>query len=132
MIEHLYVLHVDDCEDEHILLEANLALLETRLHIDWAGSVKEAQKKLSSSKYDCIVSDFQMPGADGLEFLKSVRAAGNSIPFILLTGQGSEAVAASALHAGATDYFTKDIGFAHYDRLLNCIVRAIHAHEEEA
>ena len=130
MIEPFYVLHVDDCQDEHILFKAKLALLETQLHLDWASSSREARKKLSTKKYECIVSDFQMPGENGLDFLEWLRASGFSIPFIFLTGQGSEDVAASALRAGANDYFTKEVGFAHYDRLINCINRAIQAHKE--
>lgn len=48
-----------------------------------------------------------MPGMDGIRFLKTLRAAGNPIPFIILTGRGCEEVAIDALNAGATYYLQK-------------------------
>jgi len=73
-----------------------------------------------------------MPGSDGLEFLKTLRDRGDDIPFIFLTGQGNEELAARALRAGADDYYTKETTFAHYDRLLNSIRRVVEAKAERA
>jgi PAS domain S-box-containing protein len=54
-----------------------------------------------------IVSDYQMPEMDGLEFLRAVREEYPSLPFILYTGKGSEEIASRALDAGATGYLQK-------------------------
>jgi len=57
--------------------------------------------------FDVIVSDYQMPEKDGLDFLRELRESGNNIPFILFTGKGREEVAVKALNLGADRYFNK-------------------------
>lgn len=57
--------------------------------------------------YDAIVCDLDMPGMDGIEFLKLLRDGGDTTPFIILTGKGSEQVAMEALNLGADFYLTK-------------------------
>ena len=50
--------------------------------------------------FDAIISDYQMPGMNGIDFLKKVPASGNSIPFILFSGRGREEVVIQALNEG--------------------------------
>jgi DNA-binding response OmpR family regulator len=64
-------------------------------------------EKLEKTDYDVIVSDYQMPGKDGLEFLKELREEGNTVPFIVFTGKGREEITMKALNQGASGYFTK-------------------------
>jgi two-component system, OmpR family, phosphate regulon sensor histidine kinase PhoR len=56
---------------------------------------------------DLVITDWQMPGLSGLDLIRRLRADRVSLPVILVTGEGSEAVAVEALRAGATDYLTK-------------------------
>ncbi|MWV39509.1 PAS domain S-box protein [Natrialba sp. INN-245] len=70
---------------------------------------------------DCVVSDYQMPEADGLAFLEMITDAYPSLPFVMFAGQGSEAVASRAIRQGADDYLQKDTGDARYDLLANRI-----------
>ncbi len=51
---------------------------------------------------DCVVSDYQMPDADGLAFLEMITEAYPSLPFVMFAGQGSEAVASRAIRQGRT------------------------------
>ena len=67
--------------------------LESSFDIDNACCVDEAFKKLSTGNYDVVVSDYEMPQKNGLEFLKELREQNNNIPFILFTGKGREEVA---------------------------------------
>src|SRR4030066_896345 len=100
------VLHVDD--DAGFLKTAK-AILEVQrtFQVDTASCVEEAWEKMKKEEYDVVVSDYQMPGKDGLQFLKELREKGNSIPFIVFTGKGREDVVIKALNLGADGYFNK-------------------------
>lgn len=102
----LRVLHVDD---EVSLLKITKQLLEMQgpFQVDTASSVEEAIEKIKKEYYDAIVSDYRMPGKDGLQFLKELRQEGNTIPFIILTGKGMEEAAGQALNVGADYYVNK-------------------------
>jgi PAS domain S-box-containing protein len=102
----LHILHVDD---EPSLLRVAKQCLEMQgpFQVDTAESVEEALGKLGKGSYDAIVSDYRMPGKDGLEFLKELRQGGNAIPFIVFTGKGKEEVAIKALNLGADRYLNK-------------------------
>ncbi len=81
---------------------------DERLKIDVASSAEKGLKKLGEEGYDAIVSDYQMPVMDGLEFLEIVREdKGYDIPFIIFTGKGREEVAIDALNLGADLYLQK-------------------------
>jgi PAS domain S-box-containing protein len=100
-------LHVDD--DASILRVSKQILMDmdARFEIDNACSVEEAFSKLACGSYDIIISDFEMPQKNGLQFLKELRETKNEIPFIIFTGKGREEVAIKALNLGAAGYFNK-------------------------
>ena len=76
--------------------------------IDTACCVDEAFKKLSTGKYDVVISDYEMPQKNGLDFLKELREQKNDIAFIIFTGRGREDVAVQALNLGADCYLNKN------------------------
>jgi PAS domain S-box-containing protein len=76
---------------------------------------------------DCIVSDYEMPETDGIEFLETVREEHPELPFILFTGQGSEAIASDAISSGVTDYLQKGRGTEQFTLLANRIENAVEA-----
>jgi CheY-like chemotaxis protein len=101
------ILHVDD--DQSVLQISKQMMMDIgNLEVDSSLSVDEAFKKLSTGHYDVVVSDYEMPKKDGLQFLKELREQNNQIPFILFTGKGREEVAARALNLGADGYFRKE------------------------
>ncbi|QLH83875.1 ATP-binding protein [Halosimplex pelagicum] len=71
-----------------------------------ASSVDEALDGLGTDAVDCVVSAYAFPDTDGLAVLERVRAIDDGLPFVLLTDEGSERVAAAAVNAGADGYVT--------------------------
>jgi PAS domain S-box-containing protein len=100
------VLYVDD---EPGLLEIGKIFLEQggQFTVDTVDSAPEALALLEKTKYDAIIADYQMPGMNGIAFLKKVRISGNTIPFILFTGRGREEIVIQALNEGADFYLQK-------------------------
>lgn len=102
----LCILYVDD--DEY-LLDVGRAFLERSgsMHVDTCCSVSDALGLLESSPYDAIISDYEMPGTNGIEFLQHLRQQGNTIPFLIFTGRGREDIAIAAFDSGADYYVQK-------------------------
>jgi PAS domain S-box-containing protein len=102
----IHVLYVDD---EPGLLEIGKLFLERTndIRVEIINSATQGLDQLDIINYDVIVSDFQMPYMDGIEFLKRVRAAKGDIPFILFTGRGREEVVIEAINSGADFYLQK-------------------------
>uniref|UniRef100_UPI003EBA954A PAS domain S-box protein n=1 Tax=Halobaculum sp. EA56 TaxID=3421648 RepID=UPI003EBA954A len=80
---------------------------------------------------DCVVSDYEMPGRNGIDFLERVREEYPELPFILYTGKGSEEVASDAISAGVTDYLQKGSGTDQYTVLANRIKNAVGRYRAE-
>jgi len=106
MAEKIHVLYVDD---EPTLLDLCRTFLERSgdFTVTTATSAPEAIGVLEKERFDAIISDYQMPGMDGIEFLKHLKAEGNTTPFIIFTGKGREEVVIEALNAGADFYLQK-------------------------
>ncbi|MDK2975480.1 MAG: hypothetical protein PWP08_1851 [Methanofollis sp.] len=88
---------------------------------------------LENKSFDAIISDYEMPDMNGIEFLKVVRARGDTSPFIIFTGRGREDVVIEALNNGANFYLQKGgdpkIQFA---ELKNMIRQAVQNTRAEA
>jgi PAS domain S-box-containing protein len=85
---------------------------------------------LADTSFDCILLDFQLPGTDGLEVLRTIRAAGVRTPVIMLTGQTDAQVAVELMKAGATDYLTK--GSLTPETLGTAVRSALRIHRAES
>lgn len=102
MISVLYV------EDDDLLRFSIQKYLQYRCFVvETASSGSEALIKLAESRYDAVLSDYEMPGMNGIELLKEVRKTYPSMPFILFTGKGAEDVAIEAFECGADYYIQK-------------------------
>ncbi|MEF8875053.1 MAG: response regulator, partial [Candidatus Thermoplasmatota archaeon] len=108
MEDNIKVLLVDDesgfLDQAEIFLEKE----DERLDVNVVISPEKALRLVEEETFDVIVSDYQMPDMDGLEFLEEVREERESdIPFIIFTGKGREEVAMEALNLGADRYLQK-------------------------
>ncbi|MBV0902753.1 GAF domain-containing protein [Haloarcula salina] len=124
------VLLVDDYEDFRRTASTLLEHESDRIEVVEAASVDDALRyfESESDSIDCIVSDYEMPSANGIEFVETVRQTNGDLPFILLTGQGSEKLASEAVSAGVTDYFVKGGGPEQYAVLANRIENAVESY----
>jgi len=101
------VLHVDD---DPSVLDLTESFLDAELdEVDVTTTTKpgEVIDHLAAGTFHCVISDYDMPGHDGLEVLCNVRDEYPDLPFILYTGKGSEEIAAEAINAGVTGYLQK-------------------------
>ena len=102
----IHLLYVDD---EPALLELTKMFLERSgdFSVDTEASAQEVISILKNRHYDAIISDYQMPGMNGIEFLQQVRKEGNAIPFIIFTGKGREEIVIEAINNGVDSYIQK-------------------------
>ncbi|MDD1693124.1 MAG: PAS domain S-box protein [Methanoregula sp.] len=100
------LLYVDD---EPGLLEIGKLFLEGNgdFTVTTVPAAGEGLTRLAEQKFDAIVSDYQMPEMDGIEFLKEVRKSYGDIPFILFTGRGREEIVIDAINNGVDFYLQK-------------------------
>jgi len=127
------VLHVDDDPDLAAVVATYLEREDDRIEVVTATSASAGLDALAEQSVDCVVSDYDMPGTDGIEFLDAVRAEHPDLPFILFTGKGSEEIASAAISAGVTDYLQKETGTEQYAILANRIENAVeHDHSRQA
>ncbi|MCU0860045.1 MAG: response regulator [Thermoplasmata archaeon] len=121
-------------DDERGVLDTLKLFLERggMMEVDCASSAQEAMRTLGSERYDVVVSDYMMPGMDGIELLKTLRNTGNTIPFVLLTGRGREDVAMQALNEGADFYIQKSGEIVLMTgELKNMILQSVHRDQAE-
>ena len=123
--ESIRVLHVDDEPDFAEMAATFLQGEDERFEVETMRNAKQGLEGLATDEYDCVVSDYNMPGRDGIEFLETVRDERPNLPFILFAGKGSEAVASRAISAGVTDYLQKETGTDQYTVLANRIQNAV-------
>jgi PAS domain S-box-containing protein len=113
------ILHVDDDSSFTTLVKQFLTRENDRFEIVAETSAEDGLDRLAEEEFDCIVSDYEMPEMDGLDFLEAVRGHGYEIPFIMFTGTGSEHIASEAISAGVTDYIKRGNGTDQYALLAN-------------
>jgi sigma-B regulation protein RsbU (phosphoserine phosphatase) len=106
------ILLADDDEKSRRLLGASLEL--AGFEVWTAGDGAEAMAAIESSPPDLLVLDFEMPGLNGADLCRRLRAsereAIRQLPVIMLTGHAGEAEEVGCLAAGANDFVTKPVG----------------------
>ncbi|GAB6878279.1 hypothetical protein JCM17823_05530 [Halorubrum gandharaense] len=136
MSDRIDVLHVDD---DPAVLDLTAAFLDRELDdvrvtsiddpddaldvLDGA-TAEHTDEEKTPTRFDCVVSDYDMPAMNGLAFFEQLRAIDSAVPFVLYTGKGSEEIASQALNAGVTGYFQKG-GPDQQRRLANRVRQAV-------
>lgn len=100
-----YILIVDDSPTQ--LTQLRIVLEEEGHVVRTAENGKAAIEAIQSDQPLLVVTDLQMPEMNGLDLVGEIKQRAPSVPVILTTSQGSEEIAAEALHKGATSYVPK-------------------------
>ncbi|QSG14781.1 Signal transduction histidine kinase [Halapricum desulfuricans] len=134
MDESFRVLAVDDDPGMSELIAEFLPREDDRFTVETALSATEALDRFEQETFDAIISDYQMPDIDGLDFLQTLREEFDSdIPFIVFTGKGREEVAIDALNLGADRYLQKGGDpTSQYSVLADAVRNEIEKHQTKA
>jgi PAS domain S-box-containing protein len=109
----LHLLVVDDDAVDRMAVRRSLA--KSGLPVARLDEVPDAAAALAllahgddTSPYDCVLLDYHLAGATGLDVLRVMRGRGLDVPVVMLTGQSDAETAAALIKAGAVDFLTKD------------------------
>lgn len=95
-------------EDEKALSKALTTILEhNHYSVDAVYNGQDALDYLETDLYDGVILDIMMPKVDGITVLKTIRAAGNKVPVLMLTAKSEIDDRVLGLDSGADDYLTK-------------------------
>jgi two-component system response regulator FixJ len=92
-------------------------------------SAERLLEALTDSNCGCVVSDVRMPGIDGLELLRRIKAARPGLPVVIITGHGDVPLAVEAMKLGAADFVEKPFDD---ERLIGVVQAALAGAPREA
>ena len=122
----LRVLHLEDSVPDHELALLHLQRAGLRLEMRRVDTERAYCEALAQGGWDLILSDFNLPGFNGLRAQQLLRDSGQDLPFILVSGEIGEDTAVSAMRNGAADYLLKH----NLARLAPAVEHAIEAHQD--
>jgi two-component system cell cycle sensor histidine kinase/response regulator CckA len=102
------ILHLEDNNRDAALVRDMLEAAWSDCHITLVASRDDYLSAITKGGYDIVVSDYQLPGFNGMEALLMVREHAPDLPFIFFSGTIGEERAIEAVRAGAADYVIKD------------------------
>jgi len=121
------ILHVDDDTQFLYLLKELLETADKAFHVHSFSSAEDALEILRDRRFDFIISDYMMPGMNGIEFTEQVRSVRDT-PLIIYTGHGSAELAERAYEAGVNDFMTKSLDSAGVMTLSKRILTMVSSH----
>ena len=110
-------------EDDIMLGTATAAGLKSVHAVDWCQNAEDAEDALSTTDYEAVVLDINLPGQSGLEFLKNLRAKHDNRPVILLTARDAVHHRIEGLDTGADDYLVKPFDLDELLARLKALIR---------
>jgi two-component system response regulator MprA len=124
------ILVVDDDPKIASFLRRGLALEGYEVAVAHSGA--EALRQVAEAVPDLIILDIMMPGVDGLEVCRRVRAAGEDVPILMLTARDAVSDRVKGLDAGADDYLVKPFALEELLARIRALLRRRSAQKEEA
>lgn len=99
------------------------ALMAAGFKVDVARTGHEGHDALSGGTYDVVVLDWMLPGRDGIDLLRALRARGGKTPVVLLTARDALEDRVLGLESGADDYLVKPFAFAELLARIKALLR---------
>jgi DNA-binding response OmpR family regulator len=124
------ILIVED--DPSLLLGLTLNLRREGYRVRTATDGERGLEELARERPDLVVLDLMLPGVDGLEVLRRLRADDATLPVVVLTALSAERDKVRGLDLGANDYITKPFSIAELLARVRAALRAATAHQPEA
>ncbi|MCB1539171.1 MAG: response regulator transcription factor [Rhodospirillales bacterium] len=94
-------------EDDEMLGKATVMGLKMAYAVDWVRNAEDAEDAMATTPYDLVVSDINLPKKSGLDLVRSMRAAGDMKPVLMLTARDGVSHRIEGLNTGADDYLVK-------------------------
>jgi len=108
MKESLQILIIDDDETDRMNVQNLLEKEGLKAKVHEASDYSSGMEKIRAHKFDCVLIDYKLPDATGVEILERLRDVDRyNAPLILLTGMGGEQLVAEVMKKGAADYLSK-------------------------
>lgn len=117
-------------DDPEVSTHIGKGLREQGFTVDAAMDGKEGLGLASTESYDVMIVDRMLPKLDGLSILKSVRAAGNNTPIIVLSALGEVDDRIMGLKAGGDDYLVKPFSFSELMARVEAMIRRAETHSD--
>jgi two-component system response regulator MprA len=119
-------------DDDYAIREAlERALRANGYDVALATDGSEALRAIDEMSFDAVVLDVLMPGRNGIDLCRSLRAAGNRVPILILTARDAVPDRVAGLEAGADDYLVKPFALEELIARLRALVRRIGADVSE-
>jgi PAS domain S-box-containing protein len=119
------ILCLEDVEPDAILIKEYLISEGLNIEFDHVLNESEFTEKLETQKYNIVLSDYNLPGFNGIAALMVSKKISPEVPFICISGTIGEDLAVELLHLGASDYILKDRLY----RLPSAIWRSLEEYE---
>lgn len=111
-------------EDDRMIAESLRTALRLEGHaVDWVRDVAAAQGSLATERFDLVLLDLGLPGGDGLQVLRTLRARRDDTPVVVLTARDSTGDRVAGLDAGADDYIVKPYEYEELTARMRAVLR---------
>jgi two-component system, OmpR family, response regulator len=125
----MHILVVED--EQRLAYLLRRVLLEERHTVDLAHEGHTGLNLALSETYDAVILDLMLPGVDGLEICRQLRAEHIMTPVLMLTARGAIEDRVKGLNAGADDYLTKPFAMEEFLARVNALLRRRDRHFDE-
>jgi len=123
--------HILVLDDEPLILTTlQKALTLEGYGVDVAGGIAVAEEKLAKRSYDVALFDVSLPDGDGVDLLKRIRAAGNDLPVVMMSGHATIDAAVRATRLGALDFLEKPLSTDRLILVIDNVLRLVRAEAE--